>query len=173
MMGERLRNVEQGADTAVWLALSRAAARTQSGQFFQGEWGLFNQSFHPPVVGVSERSLLHPARNTVLSGLKTSTWESGNAGESHLRGSLGKPGRTAALKAWVVPSLSYGDEVEANVCVADRRSVPTHLPLAWTHSAAEDIQAFIVQLDALAAAIRSQPDAEPEAHTHPATPETL
>uniref|UniRef100_A0A674MZR2 Si:ch211-165b10.3 n=1 Tax=Takifugu rubripes TaxID=31033 RepID=A0A674MZR2_TAKRU len=90
MMGERLRRVEQGADTVVWLALSRAAARTQSGQFFQ-----------------------------------------------------------------------------------DRRCVPTHLPLAWTHSPAEDIQAFIIQLDALAAAIRSQPDAEPDAHTHPATPETL
>lgn len=37
MMGERLRSVEQGADTVVWLALSRAAARTRSGQFFQGE----------------------------------------------------------------------------------------------------------------------------------------
>ncbi|XP_041804476.1 dehydrogenase/reductase SDR family member 12-like isoform X2 [Chelmon rostratus] len=35
MMGERLRSVEQGADTAVWLALSRAASRTRSGQFFQ------------------------------------------------------------------------------------------------------------------------------------------
>ncbi|XP_029380206.1 dehydrogenase/reductase SDR family member 12 isoform X1 [Echeneis naucrates] len=35
MMGERLRSVEQGADTVVWLALSRAAARTRSGQFFQ------------------------------------------------------------------------------------------------------------------------------------------
>lgn len=37
MMGERLRTAEQGADTVVWLALSRAAARTPSGQFFQGE----------------------------------------------------------------------------------------------------------------------------------------
>lgn len=36
-MGERLRSVEQGADTVAWLALSRAAARTRSGQFFQGE----------------------------------------------------------------------------------------------------------------------------------------
>ncbi|XP_051262841.1 dehydrogenase/reductase SDR family member 12-like [Dicentrarchus labrax] len=35
MMGERLRSVEQGADTVVWLALSRAAARTSSGTFFQ------------------------------------------------------------------------------------------------------------------------------------------
>ncbi|KAM9845064.1 dehydrogenase/reductase SDR family member 12-like [Aulostomus maculatus] len=35
MMGDRLRSVEQGADTVVWLALSRAAARTRSGQFFQ------------------------------------------------------------------------------------------------------------------------------------------
>ncbi|XP_032386875.1 dehydrogenase/reductase SDR family member 12 isoform X1 [Etheostoma spectabile] len=35
MMGERLRSVEQGADTVVWLALSRAAARTCGGQFFQ------------------------------------------------------------------------------------------------------------------------------------------
>ncbi|XP_054617261.1 dehydrogenase/reductase SDR family member 12-like [Dunckerocampus dactyliophorus] len=35
MMGGRLRTAEQGADTVVWLALSRAASRTQSGQFFQ------------------------------------------------------------------------------------------------------------------------------------------
>ena len=37
MMGDRLRSVEQGADTVVWLALSRVAARTRSGQFFQGK----------------------------------------------------------------------------------------------------------------------------------------
>ena len=37
MMGERLRSVEQGADTVLWLAVSKAAARTLSGQFFQGE----------------------------------------------------------------------------------------------------------------------------------------
>lgn len=37
MMGERLRSAEQGADTIVWLGLSRAAAKTRSGQFFQGE----------------------------------------------------------------------------------------------------------------------------------------
>lgn len=42
MMGERLRTAEQGADTVVWLAVSRAAARTRSGQFFQGEtWAIF------------------------------------------------------------------------------------------------------------------------------------
>ncbi|XP_034558393.1 dehydrogenase/reductase SDR family member 12-like [Notolabrus celidotus] len=35
MMGERLRGVEQGADTVVWLALCRASARSRSGQFFQ------------------------------------------------------------------------------------------------------------------------------------------
>uniref|UniRef100_A0AAQ4PMM6 Dehydrogenase/reductase (SDR family) member 12-like b n=1 Tax=Gasterosteus aculeatus aculeatus TaxID=481459 RepID=A0AAQ4PMM6_GASAC len=35
MMGDRLRSVEQGADTVVWLALSRAAGRMRSGQFFQ------------------------------------------------------------------------------------------------------------------------------------------
>uniref|UniRef100_A0A1A8DRP3 Uncharacterized protein n=1 Tax=Nothobranchius kadleci TaxID=1051664 RepID=A0A1A8DRP3_NOTKA len=35
MMGDRLRGVEQGADTVVWLALSRVAATTRSGQFFQ------------------------------------------------------------------------------------------------------------------------------------------
>uniref|UniRef100_A0A3Q2PRT7 Dehydrogenase/reductase SDR family member 12-like n=1 Tax=Fundulus heteroclitus TaxID=8078 RepID=A0A3Q2PRT7_FUNHE len=35
MMGDRLRSVDQGADTVVWLALSRAAARKRSGQFFQ------------------------------------------------------------------------------------------------------------------------------------------
>ncbi|XP_029308951.1 dehydrogenase/reductase SDR family member 12 [Cottoperca gobio] len=35
MMGERLRSVEQGADTVLWLASSRAATRTHSGQFFE------------------------------------------------------------------------------------------------------------------------------------------
>ncbi|XP_013878731.1 dehydrogenase/reductase SDR family member 12 [Austrofundulus limnaeus] len=35
MMGDRLRTAEQGADTVVWLALSKVAARTCSGQFFQ------------------------------------------------------------------------------------------------------------------------------------------
>ncbi|CAJ1072148.1 dehydrogenase/reductase SDR family member 12-like [Xyrichtys novacula] len=35
MMGDRLRSVEQGADTVVWLALCRVSARSRSGQFFQ------------------------------------------------------------------------------------------------------------------------------------------
>ncbi|KAK0149038.1 Dehydrogenase/reductase SDR family member 12 [Merluccius polli] len=35
MMGERLRTAVQGADTVVWLALSRAAPATPSGSFFQ------------------------------------------------------------------------------------------------------------------------------------------
>lgn len=35
MMEGRLRTIEQGADTAVWLALCRAASRSRSGQFFQ------------------------------------------------------------------------------------------------------------------------------------------
>ncbi|KAL7386184.1 hypothetical protein ABVT39_004960 [Epinephelus coioides] len=77
MMGDRLRGVEQGADTVVWLALSRAAARTRSGQFFQ-----------------------------------------------------------------------------------DRKPVPVHLPLAWTHSSAEEIQSFMTQLETLARAVQSQPDVE-------------
>ncbi|KAG8014130.1 Dehydrogenase/reductase SDR family member 12, partial [Nibea albiflora] len=77
MMGERLRSVEQGADTVVWLALSRAAPRTRSGQFFQ-----------------------------------------------------------------------------------DRRPVPAHLPLAWTHSPAEEIQRFMTQLETMARVIQSQPDTE-------------
>ncbi|KAJ8271114.1 hypothetical protein GJAV_G00122910 [Gymnothorax javanicus] len=35
LMRGRLRTVEQGADTVVWLAVSEAAAATPSGQFFQ------------------------------------------------------------------------------------------------------------------------------------------
>lgn len=77
MMGERLRSVEQAADTVVWLALSRAAARTRSGLFFQ-----------------------------------------------------------------------------------DRRAVPSHLPLAWTHSSAEEIHSFMEQLETLAKAVQSQLDVE-------------
>ncbi|XP_015234304.1 PREDICTED: dehydrogenase/reductase SDR family member 12-like isoform X2 [Cyprinodon variegatus] len=71
MMGNRLRSVDQGADTVVWLALSRAAARKRSGQFFQ-----------------------------------------------------------------------------------DRKPVPVHLPLAWTHSSDEEICSFITQLETLARAVR-------------------
>uniref|UniRef100_A0A8C7WRF8 Si:ch211-165b10.3 n=1 Tax=Oryzias sinensis TaxID=183150 RepID=A0A8C7WRF8_9TELE len=37
MMQGRLRTAEQGADTVVWLALSRNAVRKRSGQFFQGK----------------------------------------------------------------------------------------------------------------------------------------
>ncbi|KAM3605438.1 uncharacterized protein V6R79_025753 [Siganus canaliculatus] len=77
MMGDRLRTAEQGADTVIWLALSRAAARTRSGQFFQ-----------------------------------------------------------------------------------DRRPVPAHLPLAWTHSSTEEIQRFMTQMETLATAIRSKHDAK-------------
>ncbi|XP_020779439.1 dehydrogenase/reductase SDR family member 12-like isoform X1 [Boleophthalmus pectinirostris] len=79
MMAGRLRTVEQGADTVVWLALCRAASRTRSGQFLQ-----------------------------------------------------------------------------------DRKPVPVHLPLAWTHSSSEDIQSFMSQMEALANAIQSKrPDVLP------------
>ncbi|XP_026230785.1 dehydrogenase/reductase SDR family member 12-like [Anabas testudineus] len=88
MMGERLRSVDQGADTVAWLALSRAAARTRSGQFFQ-----------------------------------------------------------------------------------DRKPVPTHLPLAWTHSSPEEIQSFMTQLESLARAIHSKPDEEVKDLPGPSTPQ--
>ncbi|KAI4888175.1 hypothetical protein NFI96_014758, partial [Prochilodus magdalenae] len=71
MMRERLRTVEQGADTVVWLAVSRPAAETASGLFFQ-----------------------------------------------------------------------------------DRRVVPTHLPLAWTHSSQQEVQVFLGQLETLAITMR-------------------
>uniref|UniRef100_A0A8C8CAN4 Uncharacterized protein n=1 Tax=Oncorhynchus tshawytscha TaxID=74940 RepID=A0A8C8CAN4_ONCTS len=76
MMGERLRSAEQGADTVVWLALTRAAGRTRSGKFFQ-----------------------------------------------------------------------------------DRRAVPAHLPLAWTHSSPEEVRSFMTQLEILAQAAK-QPRAD-------------
>ncbi|XP_061587098.1 dehydrogenase/reductase SDR family member 12 [Cololabis saira] len=87
MMGNRLRSIAQGADTVVWLALSRAAAQTRSGQFFQ-----------------------------------------------------------------------------------DRKPVPAHLPLAWTHSSAEDTQSFMTQLEALAQTVQLQSDADltsPSSSTRP------
>ncbi|XP_059200897.1 dehydrogenase/reductase SDR family member 12-like [Centropristis striata] len=84
MMGERLRSVAQGADTVVWLALSKAAARTRSGQFFQ-----------------------------------------------------------------------------------DRVPVPAHLPLAWTHNSAAEIQSFMTQLETLTRSIQSQPDVELNSPSRP------
>ena len=35
-MKTRLRTVEEGADTIIWLAISEAAIKQQSGLFFQG-----------------------------------------------------------------------------------------------------------------------------------------
>lgn len=35
-MKDRLRTAEQGADTATWLAISDAALKQPSGQFFEG-----------------------------------------------------------------------------------------------------------------------------------------
>ncbi|XP_006786618.1 dehydrogenase/reductase SDR family member 12 isoform X2 [Neolamprologus brichardi] len=84
MMEDRLRTVEQGADTVVWLALSRVASRTRSGQFFQ-----------------------------------------------------------------------------------DRKPVPTHLPLAWTHSSAEEIQRFMTQMENLSKAVQLQADADPAGPCRP------
>uniref|UniRef100_UPI0037E9ACDC dehydrogenase/reductase SDR family member 12-like isoform X2 n=1 Tax=Semicossyphus pulcher TaxID=241346 RepID=UPI0037E9ACDC len=88
MMGERLRGVEQGADTVVWLALCRAAARSRSGQFFQ-----------------------------------------------------------------------------------DRSPVPTHLPLAWTHSSAGEIQSFMSQLETLATSALLQPEAEQDSPMEASRPQ--
>ncbi|XP_028328386.1 dehydrogenase/reductase SDR family member 12-like isoform X1 [Gouania willdenowi] len=79
MMGERLRTVEQGADTVVWLALSRVVSRMCSGQFFQ-----------------------------------------------------------------------------------DRQPVPTHLPLAWTHSSADEMQTFMNRLETIARAVQSLPHSNPD-----------
>ncbi|XP_042284588.1 dehydrogenase/reductase SDR family member 12-like [Thunnus maccoyii] len=90
MMGERLRTVEQGADTVVWLALSRAAARTRSGQFFQ-----------------------------------------------------------------------------------DRKPVPTHLPLAWTHSSTKEIQTFMAKLENMAEAVKPQPDTELNGPLGPYRPQVV
>lgn len=48
--------------------------------------------------------------------------------------------------------------------VADRRPVPAHLPLAWTHSSAEDIQVFLTQLELLARAIQSKSHQDTESN---------
>ncbi|KAM8838171.1 dehydrogenase/reductase SDR family member 12-like isoform 2-T2 [Synchiropus picturatus] len=90
MMGERLRTVEQGADTVVWLALSRSASRTCTGQFFQ-----------------------------------------------------------------------------------DRKPVPTHLPLAWTHSSAEEIEIFMVQMENLAKAVQSRAETELSGPLSPYRPQLI
>lgn len=103
MMEGRLRTIEQGADTAVWLALCRAASRSRSGQFFQG----------------------------VLRQNKL-------------------------IMIFCAGKLTYYQ------CLADRKPIPVHLPLAWTRSSSEDIQSFMAQLEALANAIQSkQPDIPP------------
>ncbi|XP_068605422.1 dehydrogenase/reductase SDR family member 12-like [Brachionichthys hirsutus] len=90
MMGDRLRTAEQGADTVVWLAVSKAAGRRRSGQFFQ-----------------------------------------------------------------------------------DRRPVPTHLPLAWTRSSAEETQSFMAQLETLARDIQSQAVAQLDTAQESSEPQSV
>jgi len=41
-MKNRLRSAEQGADTAVWLAISDGALKHSSGLFFQGSFVIYN-----------------------------------------------------------------------------------------------------------------------------------
>lgn len=55
------------------------------------------------------------------------------------------------------------------VFVSDRKSVPTHLPLAWTYSSAEEIHSFITQLETLARAVQSQHDLK--GHTDTSVPQ--
>lgn len=57
------------------------------------------------------------------------------------------------------------------VCVTDRRPVPVHLPLAWTHTSPEEIQSFMTQLETLARVVQSQPDAELNVHMSPSRPQ--
>lgn len=57
------------------------------------------------------------------------------------------------------------------VCAPDRRPVPAHLPLAWTHSSAEEIQSFMTQLETMARVIQSQPDTELNGHTSSSRPQ--
>ena len=50
-MKDRLRTAEQGADTATWLAISDAALKQPSGQFFEGiflvsKLNIFLLNFH-------------------------------------------------------------------------------------------------------------------------------
>lgn len=57
------------------------------------------------------------------------------------------------------------------VCVADREPIPAHLPLAWTHSSAEEIQSFIAQLEALARGVQPQREADPKGPLDPLKPQ--
>lgn len=43
------------------------------------------------------------------------------------------------------------------VCAADRKAVPTHLPLAWTRSSTVEVLTFISQLEMLAKAVQAKP----------------
>lgn len=85
MMGERLRRVEQGADTVVWLALSKAAVKTPRGQFFRGQWVLFfDRAGQNPDPG---RKQLSPRQ---AGGLVRALYSLGQ-----------KPGWVLLLEAWV------------------------------------------------------------------------
>lgn len=52
-MKNRLRTEDQGADTVVWLAVSREAGKQASGQFFQGKG--VNGSFEHGIIIEKDR----------------------------------------------------------------------------------------------------------------------
>ena len=51
------------------------------------------------------------------------------------------------------------------MCVSDRRTVPAHLPLAWTHSTQEEVQVFVARLDTLAQAARPESQSSGSQHS--------
>lgn len=53
-MKERLRTPEQGADTVVWLAVSEAAVKSPSGQFYQGEQTSTPPHTHTHTLAVTQ-----------------------------------------------------------------------------------------------------------------------
>uniref|UniRef100_A0A674NS99 Dehydrogenase/reductase 12-like a n=1 Tax=Takifugu rubripes TaxID=31033 RepID=A0A674NS99_TAKRU len=94
-MKDSLRTPEQGADTAVWLAVAEAAAKNPSGRFYHGQT-LQLECTSPLGAGCYAYLRLH-------------------------------------------------------LCLCtDRKMVPTHLPLAWTHSSALEEQKLLSLLEDLA-----------------------
>lgn len=130
MMGDRLRSAEQGADTVVWLALSKAAARQPSGLFFQGmKPDRYLHKIPQPI-----------SFYVVLLQLPCMT----------------ERFTTKCIHCHYLVFVDW-----RHICIPDRKPVPAHLPLAWTHSSTEEIQRFMADLETLAKAAQSRPDTQP------------
>lgn len=131
-MKDSLRTPEQGADTVVWLAVAEAVVKNPSGHFYQGLCHLFGV-FVTVTAGVDCLCCL---------------WEYNERTHTHTRLLSEQTLQRECTNPLEAGCHTY---LRPHLCLCtDRKMVPTHLPLAWTHSSALEEQKLLSLLEDLA-----------------------